>query len=284
MHRFLGPMNTLFTLHPNFWINHFLFAILFPFVVALVLRALSGRIGCGKLQLKSALDNIILLYLNGFLYGFIFGGIATVAGSEYTKFVPGISEEFWNNWPVWSVFIFTVLAFDLCNYWNHRLLHTRWLWGVHAVHHSDLKMTWTTSYRVHVLEGIQMALGSILMLSWLNLPTETATMAGLLHGMYNKYVHCDTGWTHGALRGWLISPNYHRWHHADNPEAYNKNFGDIFVIWDRLFGTRYDPGPCREKIGLEDGPHTLTELLLNPIQYWVAEFGSKSKTPISAKG
>lgn len=223
-------------------------------------------------RVKSAIDNVILFYLNGFLYGFIFTGLAIAAKTAMADTVPQVEASFWAGIVLPIQILVTIMVLDFVNYWNHRVLHTTPFWGIHAVHHADQHMTWTTSYRVHVFEGLIMALGVVLLSGWLNLPIEAVGIAGVIQGLHNKYVHCQLGWTHGPLRKWIISPNNHRWHHAAIPEAHNKNFGDIFAVWDRMFGTYYDPCICDVEIGLEEGPHSLVEIMIHPFKYWYEEF------------
>lgn len=229
--------------------------------------------------IKSGIDNVALLFLNGLLYGILFAGATTVAATWGGKILPQIQAGFWDGWPLVITVLFGLLMLDFINYWSHRLLHTKAFWGIHAVHHSDLHMSWTTSYRVHVLEAVIMALGFMLFGGVLNLPAEAMGIAGFLRGVHNQYVHCQLEWTHGPLRKWIVSPNNHRWHHADKPEAYNKNFGDMFVMWDRLFGTWYDPEICKEKIGLPDGPQALPRLLAYPFVYWYRLIAPKAVPP-----
>lgn len=260
----------------NFWINQLLLAVLLPGVLFVTISLAARRFKIKGFydddRVKSAIDNIALFFINGFLYGILFTSVAAAAKAAMADTVPQVSSIFWDAWPVWATVLVAVMVLDCVNYWNHRLLHTRFFWGVHAVHHADKHMTWTTSYRVHVLEGLLMAFGVILLSGWINLPIEAVATAGIIQGLHNKYVHCQLGWTHGPLRRWIISPNNHRWHHASVPEAYNKNFGDMFTIWDRVFGTYYDPAICDVPIGLDEGPHSLVDIMIHPFAYWLREY------------
>jgi len=264
------------TLSSNFWINNFLLAVVLPGALFLCMsyaaRKFSTKGFYNESRVKSAIDNVILFYLNGFIYGFIFTGIALAAKTAMADTMPQVGSALWEHLALPLQILVALIVLDFVNYWNHRALHTAPLWGIHAVHHADKHMTWTTSYRVHVFEGLVMALGVVLLSGWLNLPVEAVGIAGVIQGLHNKYVHCQVGWAHGPLRKWIISPNNHRWHHAAVPEAYNKNFGDIFAVWDRMFGTYYDPYICDVEIGLEEGPHTLVEVMIHPFKYWHNEY------------
>ena len=67
---------------------------------------------------------------------------------------------------------FAVAAVDFANYWNHRLMHTRVVWPMHAIHHSDPDVNGLTTYRVHAFEGCLMSCSYVVLLAWLNLPDD----------------------------------------------------------------------------------------------------------------
>jgi len=225
---------------------------------------------------NSGVKNILLMLLNGWMIGGIMMGAAILSKVLFAQGLPHVDGVIWDAVPAARVLIFTLVAFDFTNYWNHRVMHSRLLWGVHAIHHSDTEINWTTSYRIHVLEWVVMSLGFLIIMGWVSLPAWALGTAGFIHGAYNKYVHCQLGWTHGPLAKWVISPNYHRWHHADDQAAYDKNFGDIFAVWDRMFGTFYDGGTCEAKLGLKDGPDNLPAMLIYPFRYWKREIFTKT--------
>ncbi|MDX1293735.1 MAG: sterol desaturase family protein, partial [Hyphomonas sp.] len=58
----------------------------------------------------------------------------------------------WQALPAWLVVVLAVMMADFSDYWVHRLMHTKWLWPAHLVHHSDTVMNNTTSVRMHVFE------------------------------------------------------------------------------------------------------------------------------------
>lgn len=218
-------------------------------------------------RFESGVKNILLMLINGTLIAAIAGGSGALAQYGFGGHWPRLDPALWAAVPFPLAVIFTVIALDFTNYWNHRVLHHKWLWGIHAIHHSDKHINWTTTYRVHLFEVGIMFTGLFLITGWMSLPIEALGAAGLIHAAYNKYVHSQLGWMHGPLRKWLISPNYHRWHHADDPAAYNRNFGDMCAVWDRMFGTHYDGGRCEAPLGVDDGPETVPDMLAYPFVY-----------------
>ena len=90
--------------------------------------------------------------------------------------------------------------------------------------------------------------------------------AEILRGVTEK--ETAGGWS-GNL---LVSPRFHRWHHVDLPEAYDKNFASIFPFFDLAFGTYHDPEPSVDKpTGFEGGPgNDVIKLLTYPFTAWIA--------------
>lgn len=184
--------------------------------------------------------------------------------------IPTLDPSFWDQFPFWAVMLFGVVAKDFADYWNHRLMHTAWLWPTHAAHHSDTHVNAFTAFRVHFLEGFVMIASYIILLTWLQIPSAIPVVV-MLGALHNHYVHMNLPYTHGPLRYLVASPAFHRWHHADEPEAYGKNLANLMPIWDKLFGTYYYPGPCTApmgalKTGVEDKNPVL--IFLYPALEW----------------
>ncbi|HBL94265.1 MAG TPA: hypothetical protein DD375_12275, partial [Hyphomonas sp.] len=74
---------------------------------------------------------------------------------------------------------------DFSDYWVHRLMHTKWLWPSHVIHHSDTVMNNTTSVRMHIIELIIMAASFLMVATVMSLPPVLAGLAGLFIPFYN---------------------------------------------------------------------------------------------------
>ncbi|GLQ20646.1 sterol desaturase family protein [Algimonas porphyrae] len=178
-----------------------------------------------------------------------------------------------DGWPFWLQLVFALIILDFKNYWSHRLLHRPWAWEFHSLHHSDRDMNHTTAARIHILESLQMSLVSLVVLGWLDMPLIIVGVAGLLRTWYSFYIHSGLPFDHGRLRKVFASPNYHRWHHADDPAVYGKNLCDMFPLWDILFRTYHDPGWCDRPTGVSDAPDDAVRGQLHPfIRYgqWIS--------------
>lgn len=177
----------------------------------------------------------------------------------------------WQGLPFWVTLAGAVILKDLADYWSHRVLHMRLLWPVHAVHHSDTHVNGFTTFRVHVLELVVMSAFYLVFLTALGVPAEAIALAFVITGLHNAYVHFEVDIDHGKLNWLLASPRFHRWHHADVPEAYGKNLANMIPLWDILFGTLYSAGRCDARMGAErDGipGDDAARLFFLPLRLW----------------
>ena len=184
--------------------------------------------------------------------------------------IPTLDADIWQALPLWLVCILGIISKDFADYWNHRLMHTKWGWPTHAAHHSDTHVNAFTAYRVHFLEALVMTSSYIVLLTWLQMP-EAIPVALIFYSLHSKYVHMDLPFEHGPLKYLIASPVYHRWHHADVPEAYGKNLANVMPIWDRLFGTYYNPGRCDAPMGaLKTGvpDKNVVRIFTYPFEEW----------------
>ncbi len=242
-----------------------------PFVlVSLLLVVAKGprALRLSDETLRSVIVTLTLLAVNGYLAAYLVLRVDVTSGGFGLVGLPSLSAQRWDSVP-WPLTVLAVLfLFDLADYWAHRLMHNSPLWGVHAVHHSDHRMNWLTSSRVHVFEVSVVKLGYLVLLGWVGLPLWSLAGANAIAYMHNRYVHADLGWNHGPLTRVIASPNQHRWHHSVDPKAYNRNYANIFAFIDVVFGTYYNPGPCNTDVGLREIPRpTAINQLLYPFSY-----------------
>lgn len=176
--------------------------------------------------------------------------------------------------PVAAQIAIAFLVTDLFEYWLHRLAHTwRPLWLIHAVHHSDPHVDVTTGARNHPLEtaiaitgrvGIYLALGLPL---WIELVRVIAVNSIFLAQ------HANVAFPRAieALRSVLVTPAVHRLHHSPVPPLIDRNFGQMFSFWDRLFRTYAEPAtPAPPEYGLRklagERWQTVAGILLTPLR------------------
>ena len=231
--------------------------------------------------LRSYRNNFLLVLLNVFTWTALF--------TVFDKYLINFWEDTFGvarvdpfgTWPLFAQVIVLMFILDFTNYWSHRLLHRPWMWGIHSLHHSDEKMNFSTNFRVHGLEMVQMKLVVVVIIGWLSLPVAALAVAAFIRSWYGLYVHSRLPFDHGRFRKVLVSPNYHRWHHADDPAVYGKNLSDMFPVWDLAFGTHYDPGTCKLPQGVSDAPKDIWRAQWFPVTYLVALFKGRMTDPAS---
>lgn len=136
--------------------------------------------------------------------------------------------------PLWIILF---LLTDFIWYWYHRWGHEiNLLWMAHIVHHQSEDYNYTTSARITLLQAIiRTTLWCALPL--IGFPAAMITSLLLIHGLYPFFIHTQLIGKLGVLEYFLVTPSHHRVHHASNEEYLDKNYGDVLIIWDKLFGT-----------------------------------------------
>ena len=129
------------------------------------------------------------------------------------------------------------LVTDLVWYWYHRLGHkVNLFWGVHIVHHQSEDFNYTASVRVTFFQAIiRGAFWCVLPL--IGFPPHMVVIILLIHGAYPFFTHTRLIGKLGWLEYVIVTPSHHRVHHSSNPQYLDKNFGDVLIIWDKIFGT-----------------------------------------------
>ena len=135
------------------------------------------------------------------------------------------------------LWIFLLLSTDFLWYWYHRLAHEiNLLWAVHVVHHQSEDFNYTVSARITLMQAfVRTCFWAVLPL--LGFPVSMITTMLLIHGIYPFFIHTRLIGKLGILEYILVTPSHHRVHHASNEKYLDKNYGDVFIIWDKLFGT-----------------------------------------------
>jgi sterol desaturase/sphingolipid hydroxylase (fatty acid hydroxylase superfamily) len=177
--------------------------------------------------------------------------------------------------PYWVKFAIGFAALDLIAYGSHRLLHSFELtWRMHRVHHSENDLDLTTGFRFHPLETLFTEALALAGLAVVGMPPAAVAFAGLAVIVQDFFTHGNLRFPEsadGILRWLIITPSMHRLHHSEEIADQNTNFGTVFSIWDRLFGTYRAGHPAAAaRYGLADmvdgSEANAARLLLLPFQ------------------
>ncbi len=142
-----------------------------------------------------------------------------------------------------AAFLTYAAIIDLAEYWRHRLSHRfGWWWALHAVHHSQRQLTLWADDRNHVLDGLIQALWLALLALVIGVPGNAFIAVILAMRLLESLSHANVRFGFGLIGDrLLVSPRYHRLHHAiglGHEGRYRGcNFATLFPLWDMLFGT-----------------------------------------------
>jgi len=191
-----------------------------------------------KSKIKHAFLNLSLALIN-WLILFIVAKHLNFFKTWFDKFFIGIFDVIENT----SIFniILAVILFDLWMYFWHRLNHELYfLWRFHRLHHTDPQMDVTTISRFHPVELIISYILNIIILGFLGLNFSFLIIYKTLMLPVIMFHHSNISISKTLDQFFcrlFVMPNMHRIHHSEIREETNSNYGSIFSIWDRLFGT-----------------------------------------------
>lgn len=190
------------------------------------------------------------LLRNGFYTDlFMYGIIQSYILSLLISFVVSIVDEHTNleRWhtlramPIVAQSLMFLVVHDFYIYWFHRWQHSNtYLWRLHEAHHSTVDVDWLSGARSHSLEIVINQSIEFLPIVLFASP-EIAVIKGTIDAVWGMYIHSNIDVRSGWLQYILNGPEMHRWHHALDANAHNKNFSTKLAIWDWLFGTAYYP-------------------------------------------
>ncbi len=205
------------------------------FILLIIVEAIYDRIkAAGYYRFNDAVGSLstgmlnrtmdfVVLYLNWATYSHFF--------SWFSYF--SLPDSIW----VWFL---AFVIYDFFYYWSHRIDHMFSLfWNAHAVHHQSEEFNLTTALRQPFSGFVK---GSLVYLPMVFLgfdPLVVATV-GSLNLVYQFWVHTRFVPKLGVIEKVFVTPSNHRVHHGMNDLYIDKNFGGVFILWDRLFKTFQD--------------------------------------------
>ena len=140
--------------------------------------------------------------------------------------------------PVWLSITFAFIIEDFGGYWIHRFNHRiNILWNRHVIHHSSEEFNLSCALRQSVSQTFKFFTFLWLPAAFMGVPVEIFAILAPLHLFLQFWYHTRLIDRMGILEYILVTPSHHRVHHAINPEYLDKNYSQIFIIWDKLFGT-----------------------------------------------
>jgi sterol desaturase/sphingolipid hydroxylase (fatty acid hydroxylase superfamily) len=138
----------------------------------------------------------------------------------------------------WITYVIAFIALDFSGYWVHRLSHEiNFFWNKHLIHHSSEEFNLACALRQSISNFVNIWTVFLLPAALLGIPERVIAVLAPLHLFAQFWYHTRHIGRMGWLEHILVTPSHHRVHHAINPEYIDKNHSQIFIIWDKLFGT-----------------------------------------------
>lgn len=138
----------------------------------------------------------------------------------------------------WITYFIAFLALDFSGYWVHRIQHEyNIFWNAHIVHHSSEEYNLACALRQSISVFIRLFTFFLLPAALLGVSEKVIAITAPIHLFAQFWYHTRHIQKMGFLEKIIVTPSHHRVHHAINPEYIDKNYSQIFIIWDKLFGT-----------------------------------------------
>jgi len=139
--------------------------------------------------------------------------------------------------PLWAMWVLTFIMIDLVFYVYHRMSHRiRFLWAIHLSHHSSEEMNFAVSFRQAWFGPIS-KVPFFMVLPLIGLDPTIIAVAGVISTLWGIVGHTQIIGKLGPIEWFFNTPSHHRVHHGSNKQYIDKNYGNLLIIWDRLFGT-----------------------------------------------
>ncbi len=143
-----------------------------------------------------------------------------------------LPEDTWWSW------LLAFLLHDLLYYLDHRIAHRSGLfWAFHQVHHSSEEYNLTVAARGFVLDGTSLIKPAYLLAPLLGVSMFQFAVVVIFTNIYGIFVHTRTVRKIKILEYLFCTPSNHRVHHGTEPKYLDKNYGQVLIIWDRMFGS-----------------------------------------------
>ncbi|TAE22611.1 MAG: fatty acid hydroxylase family protein [Cytophagales bacterium] len=149
-----------------------------------------------------------------------------------------------DHWTIYRVessiwlYVIAFVSLDLTGYLVHRMSHEiNFFWNKHAIHHSSEEFNLACALRQSISSFVSLFTIFLLPAALLGVPAQVIAVVAPLHLFAQFWYHTTYIGKLGFLEKIIVTPSHHRVHHALNPEYMDKNHGQIFIIWDKLFGS-----------------------------------------------
>jgi sterol desaturase/sphingolipid hydroxylase (fatty acid hydroxylase superfamily) len=198
--------------------------------------------------------DVVHLVVNNVLttVGLVVAVVAVLVGVHWA-----VNDSVWSAvraQPGWLQLVEAVFVADVAGYFGHRATHeVPLLWRFHKVHHSIEQMDWLAAGRLHPIDQVFTRTCVVVPLYLLGFSKATFGAYLVFATLHAIFLHANVRARLGPLRWVIAGPEFHHWHHANEPDAVNTNFSGALPLLDVLFGTAHQPrGRMPSAYGIDD--------------------------------
>ncbi|OYW18685.1 MAG: sterol desaturase [Sphingobacteriales bacterium 12-47-4] len=171
----------------------------------------------------------------------------------------------------WLTYVVAFVVIDFQGYWVHRWSHhVNLFWNRHIIHHSSEEFNLACALRQSIASIFEYFTFLLLPAALVGVPLEVIAILAPLHLFAQFWYHTRHINRMGFLEKIIVTPSHHRVHHAINPEYLDKNLGQIFIFWDKLFGTFQEELPDKPPVyGITRPAATWNPIRINFQHFWL---------------
>ncbi|WP_310381601.1 sterol desaturase family protein [Flavobacterium sp.] len=168
-------------------------------------------------------------------------------------------------------YIIGFIVIDFYGYWTHRWSHQiNFLWNKHAIHHSSEEFNLACALRQTVSSFVNLFTFLLIPAAFFGVPPVVIAITLPIQLFLQFWYHTQHIKKMGFIEKILVTPSHHRVHHAINPEYMDKNHSQIFIIWDKLFGTFQEELPTVPAVyGITRPAQTWNPIRINFQHLWL---------------
>ncbi|MCK8524221.1 sterol desaturase family protein [Aquimarina sp. D1M17] len=170
---------------------------------------------------------------------------------------------------VW-LYILTFIGLDFAGYWSHRFNHTiNLFWNRHIIHHSSEEFNLACALRQSISAIVSIYFFLYIPMALLGIPAGVVALVAPIHLFAQFWYHTRLINKMGVLEHIIVTPSHHRVHHAINDEYLDKNYSQIFIFWDKWFGTFQEELPQKPPVyGVKKPVNTWNPFFINFMHAW----------------
>jgi len=203
------------------------------FIVLIIIEAIAGRVM--GVQINRGMD-VIASLTSGVTNTLknLLGLSVVIVSYEWMEAQLGIFDI----QETWLLYILAFIGYDFAGYWSHRFNHSiNIFWNRHVVHHSSEEFNLSCALRQEMSAFIGIYFFLYIPMAVLGIPPKVVAIVGPVQLFAQFWYHTRLIGKMGFLEYIIVTPSHHRVHHAINRIYLDKNLSQLFIVWDKIFGT-----------------------------------------------